>query len=176
MGRENARSGDGELNRARRGKAPTQCETGAQPMSGGLPIAVRRPIKSPGSSERDEGRCACVLRQRSFDRESFLQPNPDMKIHEYQAKAILAKYGVPVPRGESGVHAWKRPKRRPRDCWRRRQRGGEGADPRRRPRQGRRREGGQDAGRGEAAGRDKILGMRWSRTRPGRRARSCSGC
>ena len=23
-----------------------------------------------------------------------------MKIHEYQAKAILAKYNVPVPRGE----------------------------------------------------------------------------
>ena len=23
-----------------------------------------------------------------------------MKIHEYQAKAILAKYGVPVPRGQ----------------------------------------------------------------------------
>ena len=23
-----------------------------------------------------------------------------MKIHEYQAKAILAKYGVPVPQGE----------------------------------------------------------------------------
>ena len=23
-----------------------------------------------------------------------------MKIHEYQAKEILAKYGVPVPRGE----------------------------------------------------------------------------
>ena len=23
-----------------------------------------------------------------------------MKIHEYQAKAILKKYGVPVPRGE----------------------------------------------------------------------------
>ena len=23
-----------------------------------------------------------------------------MKIHEYQAKSILAKYGVPVPRGE----------------------------------------------------------------------------
>ena len=23
-----------------------------------------------------------------------------MKIHEYQAKAILARYGVPVPRGE----------------------------------------------------------------------------
>ena len=26
--------------------------------------------------------------------------NPHMKIHEYQAKAILAKYGVPVPSGE----------------------------------------------------------------------------
>src|ERR1043165_618806 len=24
----------------------------------------------------------------------------DMKIHEYQAKAILARHGVPVPRGE----------------------------------------------------------------------------
>ena len=23
-----------------------------------------------------------------------------MKIHEYQAKALLAQYGVPVPRGE----------------------------------------------------------------------------
>ena len=23
-----------------------------------------------------------------------------MKIHEYQAKAVLSKYGVPVPRGE----------------------------------------------------------------------------
>src|SRR5687767_1162258 len=27
------------------------------------------------------------------------EPSP-MKIHEYQAKAILAKYGVPVPQGE----------------------------------------------------------------------------
>src|SRR5882672_5340281 len=26
--------------------------------------------------------------------------NPIMKIHEYQAKAILAKYGVAIPRGE----------------------------------------------------------------------------
>src|SRR4029077_15771371 len=25
---------------------------------------------------------------------------PKMKIHEYQAKEILAKYGVPVPKGE----------------------------------------------------------------------------
>src|SRR5262244_1816527 len=28
-----------------------------------------------------------------------------MKIHEYQAKAILAKHGVPVPRGETLANA-----------------------------------------------------------------------
>src|SRR6201984_1294001 len=28
-----------------------------------------------------------------------------MKIHEYQAKALLAKYGVPVPRGEVAYNA-----------------------------------------------------------------------
>src|SRR6266516_3827936 len=28
-----------------------------------------------------------------------------MKIHEYQAKAILAKHGVPVPRGEVAFNA-----------------------------------------------------------------------
>ena len=36
-----------------------------------------------------------------------------MKIHEYQAKAILAQYGVPVPRGRGRVHASTRPRRRP---------------------------------------------------------------
>ena len=35
-----------------------------------------------------------------------------MKIHEYQAKAILAKFGVPVPRGEfvsrkEDAEAWR---------------------------------------------------------------------
>src|SRR5205085_9280442 len=30
---------------------------------------------------------------------------PTMKIHEYQAKAILARYGVPVPRGEVAFNA-----------------------------------------------------------------------
>ena len=28
-----------------------------------------------------------------------------MKIHEYQAKAILARHGVPVPRGEVAINA-----------------------------------------------------------------------
>src|SRR5580704_4944741 len=30
----------------------------------------------------------------------YTKPFDPMKIHEYQAKAILAKYDVPVPRGE----------------------------------------------------------------------------
>ena len=30
---------------------------------------------------------------------------PIMKIHEYQAKAILARHGVPVPRGEVAFNA-----------------------------------------------------------------------
>ena len=33
-----------------------------------------------------------------------------MKIHEYQAKAILKKYGVAVPRGETGGDARSKPK------------------------------------------------------------------
>ncbi|MBM3297525.1 MAG: succinate--CoA ligase subunit beta, partial [Candidatus Aminicenantes bacterium] len=28
-----------------------------------------------------------------------------MKIHEYQAKSILSKYGVPIPRGETAETA-----------------------------------------------------------------------
>ena len=62
-----------------------------------------------------------------------------MNIHEYQAKAVLREFGVPVPRGfpafsveeaVSGGAEARRPGL-----------GGEGADPRRRPRQGRRRQG-----------------------------------
>ncbi len=68
-----------------------------------------------------------------------------MKVHEYQAKSILAHYGVAVPRGEvtdSPAEATEiaRRARRPR----RRQ----GADPRRRPRQGRRREAREGPARG----------------------------
>jgi hypothetical protein len=74
-----------------------------------------------------------------------------MKIHEYQGKEVLKKYGVPVPRGvpcfsvDEAVAA-ARPRRTGV--------GGEGADPRRRPRQGRRREARALDRRGQAhAGR-----------------------
>jgi succinyl-CoA synthetase beta subunit len=35
-----------------------------------------------------------------YDESSLFYNTRSMKIHEYQAKALLAKYGVPVPRGE----------------------------------------------------------------------------
>ena len=69
-----------------------------------------------------------------------------MNIHEYQAKEVLRGFGVPVPARLRRVH-----RRRGRGGSREARRsglGGEGADPCRRPRQGRWREGGQVARRG----------------------------
>ena len=40
------------------------------------------------------------MRHGQFVRIERIEANAQMKIHEYQAKAILAKYGVPVPQGE----------------------------------------------------------------------------
>ena len=74
-----------------------------------------------------------------------------VKIHEYQAKQLLRGFGVAVPRGHLALTpveaegAFRRARRR----HRRR----EGADPRRRPRQGRRREARPLAGGGEPARR-----------------------
>ncbi len=64
-----------------------------------------------------------------------------MNIHEYQAKAVLRDFGVPVPRGIAGIH--RVGSRKGRQQARRAGLGGEGADPCRRPRQGRRRQGRQ---------------------------------
>ena len=61
-----------------------------------------------------------------------------MDIHEYQAKELLAKFGVPVPRGGlaySPEQAAYRAREIGGDAL-----GGQGADPLRRPRQGRRRQ------------------------------------
>ena len=68
-----------------------------------------------------------------------------MNIHEYQAKQLLKEYGAPVSDGRVGAEGRGGQDRRGRD--RRPDLGGQGADPRRRPRQGqvqgglRRREG-----------------------------------
>ena len=70
-----------------------------------------------------------------------------VKIHEYQAKTILARYGVPDSQRRGGVQRGR--SRRDRQApgrHRRRQ----GADSCRRPRQGRRREAGQERRGGRA--------------------------
>ena len=72
-----------------------------QPMRMGwkkLPVppvcpTYRASYKIAGSAERAQARCKNA---------SFLK-KPNMKIHEYQAKTILAKYGVAVPRGEMAL-------------------------------------------------------------------------
>ena len=64
-----------------------------------------------------------------------------MNIHEYQAKEVLRGFGAPVPRGKAAFtveEAVAAAEELPRPGL-----GGEGADPCRRPRQGRRRQGGQ---------------------------------
>ena len=96
---------------------------------------------------------------------------PEMNIHEYQAKALFEKFGVPVPKGAAaktarGLH--QRPGRTARGPDH-----GEVADPRRRARQGRvhrrvqgRRQVLQDQGRGQG-GRDKDA-RQHARHRPDR--------
>ncbi len=74
-----------------------------------------------------------------------------MNIHEYQAKAVLREFGVPVAARHSGVHASMRPSKAAREA-RRPGLGGQGADPCRRPRQGRRRQGRQVDRRREEGG------------------------
>ena len=57
---------------------------------------VRR--RGEGTGRRDQG-------VRTRRRLGAPRCSDSMKIHEYQAKAILARYGVPVPRGEVAFSA-----------------------------------------------------------------------
>ena len=95
-----------------------------------------------------------------------------MNIHEYQAKELLAKYGVAVPRGGVAYTAAEAVAVARRLGGR--GLGGQGADPCRRPRQGRR---GQARSRSEdevAAAAARMLGHapRHPPDRAGRAARS----
>src|SRR5260221_10617219 len=49
--------------------------------------------------------CDRSLLLRSVRLQVSIRSFPDMKIHEYQAKSILARHGVPVPRGEVAFNA-----------------------------------------------------------------------
>ncbi len=118
--------------------------------------AIGRCVAS-GARTRCEQTCARIVRGRGrlpqpcltlsdaadYDVRLFAAVNPfpphsSVKIHEYQAKSVLARFGVPVPRGE--VAFVGRRSRRHRPPPRRRHRRRQGADSRRRPRQGRRRQ------------------------------------
>ena len=102
---------------------------------------------------------------------TFFPQGGNMNIHEYQAKEILKKYGVAVPRGIVASHTRGGGSRRGRAGH---PRGGrEGADPRGRPGQGRRREGGQGAEAAREAAR-RCSGCSSSPTRPGRGERRSS--
>ena len=91
-----------------------------------------------------------------------------MNIHEYQAKAVLREFGVPVPRGHAAFIGRGGGQGRARA--RRPGLGGQGADPRRRPRQGRRRQGGEVGRRRAQGSASACSARRWSPTRPARTA------
>src|SRR5262245_27045955 len=67
----------------------------------------------PSAASMPPMRAAALIRRRVFGADCQVARSPmgaavsgsalshrHMKIHEYQAKSILAKYGVPVPQGE----------------------------------------------------------------------------
>ena len=97
-----------------------------------------------------------------------------MKIHEYQAKELFRNYGVPVPAGallfvgggyRSGGGSDSR-----------RCAGGQGANPRRRAGEGRRREGRPFRRRGDGRGEANVRHeSRYGANRRGR-ANGCGGC
>ena len=96
-----------------------------------------------------------------------------MNIHEYQAKAVLREFGVPVPRGTAAfsveeavkaAHELGSPGR-----------GGQGADPCRRARQGRRRQGRASRSTTCAARPSGCSARCWSPTRPARTASRSTG-
>ena len=93
-----------------------------------------------------------------------------MNIHEYQAKAVLREFGVPVAARRRRLHG-RRGGEGARRSWPAGL-GGEGADPCRRPRQGRRRQGRckSHRRRGARKSRRACSARRWSPTRPARTA------
>ena len=106
-----------------------------------------------------------------------------MNIHEYQAKELLAKFGVPVPAGYAAMsveEAVAAARKLPGPSV-----GGQGADPRRRPRQGQVQGTRRPTPRAASASptrstksatmRPRCSARRWSRSRPARRASRSSG-
>ena len=97
-------------------------------------------------------------RSSSASSASDLQQNRTMNLHEYQAKELLARFGVEVPRGTKVRLGWREAVEASRGARipRRRQ----GADPRRRSGQGRRREARQDPRTRSRRSRDRSSGAK----------------
>src|SRR5712692_7794413 len=80
----------------------TRYRNSARPVT---PIRIFMPTEDPNMRTREAINRAvycCVTNTRKLASRVFLS---SMKILEYQAKAILARHGVPVPRGEVAFSA-----------------------------------------------------------------------
>ena len=128
--------------------------------------ARQRRRRGAGALRRAEAGDPCLPAPRR--RRLTARAGAAMDIHEYQAKELLAGFGVPVaarrPRLQPGAGGLSGPRDR------RRALGGEGADPCRRPRQGRRRQALPRRARGRGGGRGAARQAPGHRTRPGRAA------
>ena len=142
---------------ARRRCRPPRCRRSRACGARTRAKASRSSSTAATRSRRRPTPCAATTRSGiAALRSDLLDGGADVKIHEYQGKEIFRKFGMPTPRG---IPAFQRRRGgRGGAVARRHGLGRQGADPRRRPRQGRRRQGraSLDEVR-ELAG--KILGM-----------------
>ena len=129
-----------------------------RPLLGGARAASACPLAlRAGARWRRLGSRASIQSTGWPGRIGRRKRNADMNVHEYQGKEILRRYGVATPRGMpcfSVAEADAAARAAGRQGV-----GGQGADPRRRPRQGRRRQGGEIAATKSTSIAAKILGM-----------------
>ena len=144
-----------EENTRRRSEACRNRLREHEPIVRDVSRATARSLDSSRDPAHDD-QVARSTRKRTVSIDIGIGPST-MKIHEYQAKAILAQHGVPVPQGEVVFTAAEAARRR--RAARRRHGRRQGADSRRRPRQGRRRQGRQGRRTRRAQPPQKILGM-----------------
>ena len=135
----------------------------------GGPMVRSAAIPSLSASDRARYRDQAVM-QRRRRVGNPIQPGVDVKIHEYQGKEIFRKYGIADAARHPGV--LRRRGRERRETARRLGLGRQGADPRRRARQGRRRQGREIARRSEANARARSSACSSSPTRRARRPES----
>ena len=94
-----------------------QGEYGIHDLFVGVPVKLGaagvEQIIEVDARRRREGRAPQVGRLREGTGRRHQGLRSAVKIHEYQAKAILARFGVPVPRGRGRRHRRRRRTRSP---------------------------------------------------------------